>query len=70
MLVHHRAAAHVVAPVQAPAGGDHRLGEVQHLVAVGVEVVVEFLVEVGLFVVRHGNYLAGKSKSVTDSISV
>jgi hypothetical protein len=30
----------------------------------------ELLVEVGLFVGRHGDYLAGKSKSVTDSISV
>ena len=29
----------------------------------------ELLVEVGLFVVRHGDYLAGKSKSVADSIS-
>ena len=30
----------------------------------------ELLVEVGLFVGRHEDYLAGKSKSVTDSISV
>jgi hypothetical protein len=30
----------------------------------------ELLVEVGLFVGRHGDYFAGKSKSVTDSISV
>ena len=29
----------------------------------------ELLVEVGLFVVRHGDYLAGSSKSVADSIS-
>jgi hypothetical protein len=30
---------------------------------------VELLVEVGLFVGRHGDYFAGRSKSITDSIS-
>jgi hypothetical protein len=30
----------------------------------------ELIVEVGLFVARHGDYFGGKSKSETDSISV
>ena len=39
VLVHHRPAANLRAPVQAAADGDHGLGQVQHLVAVEFELV-------------------------------
>ena len=39
VLVDHRAAAHLVLPVEPAAGGDHGLGQVQHLVAVELELV-------------------------------